>query len=78
MRLRVTEDGTPVPSARLVFRFSRPEAMPFYTQATSDSGGQAEISFEVEESALPDSSVVIQASHEGRTVTRKFILRQAQ
>jgi hypothetical protein len=78
MRLRVTEDGTPVPSARLVFRFSRPEAMPFYTQATSDSGGQAEISFDVEESALPDSSVVIQASHEGRTVTRKFILRQAQ
>jgi hypothetical protein len=76
MRLRVTEDGTPVPSARLIFRFSRPEAAPFYTEATSDSAGHAEISFEVDESTLPDSSVVIQASHQGRTVTRKFLLRK--
>jgi hypothetical protein len=78
MRLRITEDGSPVPSARLIFRFSRPEAAPFYTQATSDSGGQAEISFEIEESALPDSSIIIQANHQGRTVTRKFLLRKTE
>jgi hypothetical protein len=78
MRLRVTEGGSPVPSARLTFRFSRPEAVPFYTQATSDSGGQAEISFDVDESSLPESSVIIQANHQGRTVTRKFSLRRAE
>ena len=41
MQLRVTEDGTAVPSARLTFRFARPDAAPFYTQAVTDSAGSA-------------------------------------
>lgn len=77
MHLRVTEAGAAVASARLTFRFARSDAAPFYTQATTDSAGGAVISFEVEESALPDSSVMVQANHEGRTVTRKFALRKA-
>lgn len=77
MQLRVTEDGTAVPSARLTFRFARPDAAPFYTQAVTDSAGAAQISIEVEESALADASVMVQANHEGRTVTRKFALRKA-
>jgi hypothetical protein len=78
MQLRVTEDGAAVPSARLTFRFARPDAAPFYTQAVTDAAGGAQISVEVEESALPDSSVIVQANHEGRTVTRKFALRKAE
>jgi hypothetical protein len=78
MQLRVTEDGAAVPSARLTFRFARPDAAPFYTQAVTDSSGGAQISVEVEESALSDSSVMVQANHEGRTVTRKFALRKAE
>ncbi len=78
MQLRVTEAGSAVPSARLTFRFARPYAAPFYTQAVTDAAGSASISFEVEESALPDSSVMVQANHEGRTVTRKFLLRKAE
>jgi len=78
MQLRVTEDGASVPSARLTFRFARPGAAPFYTQAVTDSAGSAQISVEVDESALPDSSVMVQANHEGRTVTRKFALRRAE
>lgn len=78
MRLRVTEDGTAVPAARLTFRFARPEVAPFYTQAVTDSGGAAEIKIEVEESALPDASLMVQANHEGRTATRKFQLRKAE
>ena len=77
MQLRVTEGGTAVASARLVFRFARPDAAPFYTQAVTDAAGNAQISIEVEESALPDSSVMVQANHEGRTVTRKFALKRA-
>ena len=76
MQLRVTEDGAAVPSARLTFRFARPDAAPFYTQAVTDSRGAAQISIEVEESALADASVMVQASHQGRTVTRKFALRK--
>jgi len=78
MRLRVTEAGAAIASARLTFRFARPDAAPFYTQAVTDSAGAAEIAVEVEESALPDASVIVQANHEGRTVTRKFALRKAE
>jgi len=77
MRLRVTEGATGVPSARLTFRFARPDAAPFYTQAITDEVGAAEISVEIDESSLPDFSVMVQASHEGRTVTRKFELRKS-
>ena len=35
--------------ARLTFRFARPGAAPFYTQAVADSGGAAEIKIEVDE-----------------------------
>jgi hypothetical protein len=78
MQLRVTEDGTAVPAARLTFRFARPDAAPFYTQAVTDAAGAAKISIEVEESSLSDSSVLVQANYEGRTVTRKFALREAE
>ena len=78
MQLRVTEDGAAVSSAKLTFRFARPDAAPFYTQAVTDAAGNAAISIAVEESSLPDSSVMVQANHEGRTVTRKFLLRKAE
>jgi hypothetical protein len=78
MQLRVTEGGTAAPGARLTFRFARPGESPFYTQAVTDSGGAAEIKIEVEESAMPDSSLLVQANFEGRTATRKFVLRKAE
>jgi hypothetical protein len=78
LQLRVTEGGAAVSAARLTMRFARADSTPFYTQAVTNAAGAAEISIEVEESALPDSSVLVQATHEGRTVTRKFALRKAE
>jgi hypothetical protein len=78
MQLRVTEGGSAAPGARLIFRFARPGASPFYTQAVADSGGAAEIKIEVEEAQLPDSSLLVQANFEGRTATRKFVLRKSE
>ena len=78
LQLRVTEGGAAAPGARLMFRFARPGASPFYTQAVADSGGAAELKIEVEESALPDSDLLVQANFEGRTATRKFVLRKAE
>lgn len=77
LQLRVTEGGSAASGARLTFRFARPGAAPFYTQAVTDSGGAAEIKIEVEEAGLPDSSLLVQANFEGRTATRKFVLRKA-
>lgn len=76
MRLRVTEGGTSVEGARLTFRFARPDASPFYTQAVTDSAGNAEMKVELEESLLPDASVLVQANFSGRSATRKFRLRK--
>lgn len=78
MNLRVTEGGAAVEGARLTFRFSRPDAAPFYTQVATNSGGYAEMKVEFEESALPDTSVLVQASFAGRTATRKFRLRKVE
>ena len=78
MQLRVTEGGAAASGARLTFRFARPGAAPFYTQAVADSTGAAEIKIEAEETDLPDSSLLVQANFEGRTATRKFALRKAE
>ena len=78
MQLRVTEGGTAASGARLTFRFARPGVAPFYTQTVADSGGAAEIKIEVEEAQLPDSSLLVQANFEGRTATRKFVLRKTE
>jgi len=78
MQLRVTEGGAAAPGARLTFRFARPGAAPFYTQAVADSAGAAQIDIELDETALPDSSLLVQANYEGRTATRKFALRKAE
>jgi hypothetical protein len=78
MQLKVTEGGAAAPGARLTFRFARPGGTPFYTQAVADSGGRAEIKIEVEEADLPDSTLLVQINQEGRTATRKFVLRKAE
>jgi hypothetical protein len=77
MNLRVTEGGQPVEGARLTFRLARPGAAPYYAQVLSDAQGNAEMSLQVDENALSESSVLVQASFEGRTATRKFQVHQA-
>jgi len=76
MNLRVTESGAPIQGARLTFRFARPDADPYYAQVLTDAKGNAEMSVQVDEKSLPDSSVLVQAAFGGRTATRKFMLRQ--
>lgn len=78
MQLRVTEAGHAVQGARLTFRFARPNAAPYYAQVLSDAQGNAEMSVQVEEDSLPDASVLVQASFEGRTATRKFQVRKGK
>ncbi len=78
LRLRVTDGGSGVQGARLTVRFTRPDASPFYTQVVTDPAGDAEMKMDMDESSLPDSSVLVQASYAGRTATRKFQLRKVE
>jgi hypothetical protein len=75
MQIRVTDGGVTVEGARLTLRLARPDAAPYYAQVLTDAKGNAEMSFQVDEKSLTDSSVVVQASFAGRTATRKFQLR---
>jgi hypothetical protein len=75
MHLRVTDGGAAAEGARLTFRLARPDSAPYYAQVLTDASGNAEMSFQVDEESLPDSSVLVQASYSGRTATRKFRLR---
>lgn len=76
MKLRATEAGQGIAAARMTVRFARPNADPFYTQVTTDASGDAELTFLVEEAALPEASVLVQVNAAGRTATRKFQLRK--
>jgi hypothetical protein len=75
MQIRVTDGGSTVEGARLTLRFARPDAAPFYAQVLTDARGHAEMSVQVDEKSLADSSVLVQASFAGRTATRKFQFR---
>ncbi len=77
MQLRVTDGGATVQGARLTLRFARPDAAPYYAQVVTDATGNAEMNVHVDETALSESSVLVQASFNGRTATRKFQLRAA-
>src|ERR1700690_2017324 len=76
MNLRVTDGGAPVEGAGLPFRVARPGAAPYSAQVLSDAHGNAEMSLHVDENALSESSVLVQASFEGRTAARKFQVHQ--
>lgn len=78
MQMRVTDSGAPVPNARLTVRFSRADAAPFYAQVVTNAAGEAEMKIDAEEADLPDSSMLVQASFDGRTATRKFNLKKIE
>ncbi|MGA9897169.1 MAG: hypothetical protein WBQ09_03640 [Terriglobales bacterium] len=78
LRLRVTDSGASVEGARLTVRFARPDAAPFYAQVATGLDGDAEMKIDVDESSLPDSAILVQASYSGRTATRKFQLRKVE
>jgi hypothetical protein len=77
LRLVVTDAGVPAPGVKLVARVNLPEQKASFSDATTDAQGAAEMKFTLEESALPDASILVQANHAGRTATRKFSFRKS-
>jgi hypothetical protein len=78
MKLRATEGGQGIANARLTVRLARSNGSPSYTQATTNGSGDAELEFQVQESSLHESSILVQVNAEGRTATRKFQLRRIE
>jgi hypothetical protein len=78
MKLRATEGGQGIANARLTIRLARANATPFYTQATTNDSGDADLEFVVEEASLHESSILVQVNSDGLTATRKFQLKRVQ
>jgi len=77
MQLLVTESGTGISGAKLVSRLDRPGQKPTFSEAVADGEGKAEIKLSLDDSALEAGSILVQASHQGRTATRKFTLKKS-
>ena len=76
MRFRVTQDGTAVPGAKLTSRLNVANDAPIYTQASTDDGGTAEMRVFVDEAALSEANVLVQAKVGDQTASKKFMLKR--
>ena len=77
LRLLVSDAGQPAVGVKLVSRVSLPEQKPSFSETTTDAHGAAEMKFTLDESALSEASILVQANHAGRTATRKFSFRKS-
>jgi len=77
LRLVVSDAGAPAVGAKLVSRVSLPDQKPTFSETTTDAHGAAEMKLTLEESALSEASILVQANHAGRTATRKFSFRKS-
>ena len=76
MRFAVSRNGSQVSGVQLTSRLTTATEAPIYTQAITDDGGQAEMRILLNEAALADAAILVQASHQGEHATRKFRLRR--
>jgi len=76
MRFAVSRNGSQVPGVQLTSRLTTAAEAPIYTQAITDAEGQAEMRILLDEAALADAAILVQATHEGEHATRKFRLRR--
>jgi len=76
MRFSVTENGAAVPGAQLTSRLNVANDAPIYSQAVTDDAGVAEMKIFLDENALAEAAVLVQAKAGERQATRKFVLKR--
>ena len=76
MQFTVTENGAAVPGAQLTTRLNVTDDAPIYSQAVTDANGRAEMKIFLDENALREAAVLVQAKSGERTATRKFVLKK--
>ena len=78
MQFTVTENGAAVSGAQLTSRLNVADDAPIYSQAVTDAEGRAEMKVFLDENALREAAVLVQAKAGERTATRKFVLKKNQ
>ena len=77
MHLKVTQSGISTSQASVSARLSRPGAQRSYAHTTTDAQGQATLQMPADESDLSQAAVLVQATLNGGSVTKKFRLKRA-
>lgn len=77
MRFQVTDSGRAVEGAKLTSRLAISNDAPIYSQAVTDHSGTAEIKVFLDEAALREAAVLVQAAYGEKSATCKFHLRKA-
>jgi hypothetical protein len=74
----VTEAGKPVNGATLISKFlvANSQEPPIFSQATTDESGSADMKIFLDEAALADAAVLVQATLGEKHATRKFRLHR--
>jgi hypothetical protein len=72
MSFQVLHEGRAVPGANISVSASLPANAPEVASATTDAQGNATISFSLTEQTMEDGAVMVRASHQGKSATRKF------
>lgn len=74
--VQVLDGGQPVDGARIAVFPCTPAGDEAITQVASDAEGKAAVSVPITEEVDRDSAVLIQATHEAKSATRKFKFRK--
>ena len=72
MHLQVTDQGQAVSGAQIVSRAGDSSQSQVIAQATTDAGGSATMQIPLNEETRRESAVLVQATHGGKSATRKF------
>ncbi len=76
LHLLVTDGGAAVPGAQLTSRLTRAQNPPHYQQEMTDHSGMAQMKVRLDHAGQPDAAILVQASYDGRTATRRFKLQR--
>jgi hypothetical protein len=76
MTFQVLREGKAVHGADISVSASSPVNTPAVATATTDAQGNATVSFALTQQIMEDGSVMVRASHQGGSATRKFRFRK--
>ncbi len=76
LRFLVTHDGKPVPGAHIVCRLLTTEQTAVRAEALTAIDGSVELAVTLDHVAAPELPILVQATHDGASASKKFRLKR--
>jgi hypothetical protein len=78
LHFQVTDSGTAVAGAEVVSRIGGDLDATVIARSTSDHSGNVEMQIAISEALRREAAIIVQATHGGKSVTRKFRLKMTE